>query len=435
MQTKFKKHIAQKFPVLTQQKILLACSGGVDSMVLAQLLLDSKYNFAIAHCNFKLRDAESDEDEHFVINWAKIHSVEVFTVAFQTKEYAKSKGISTQMAARELRYAWFYELAEKYQLDYIATAHHLDDDLETFLINLSRGSGIKGLLGIPAVNNKIIRPLLPFTQEEILQFAHQKGITWREDSSNQTNDYLRNTLRHNVIPQFKEVTPQLTRHFLKTKQHLVQTNHLVEDYISLIQHWVVEEKDKEIYLDIEKLTKLPHTQALLYELLAPFGFTNWEDVNHLLEAQSGKFVLSEKFRLLKDRGVLIISERKKETEEKQFLISEEINEISHPFSMRLEKVSTLNKTEPNTVFIDNSLLKYPLILRKWQEGDYFYPFGMKGKKKISKFFKDEKLSLAEKEKAWVLSSENKIVWIVGYRLDNRFKVTDKTHQIVKIAVK
>ncbi len=435
MLTNFKNHIDQHFPQLKHHKILLACSGGIDSMVLAHLFKRVGIDFLVAHCNFKLRGLESDQDEDFVKKWAKQHNIKLFTIAFQTKKYADKNGISIQMAARNLRYEWFYKIASQNNIDYIATAHHLDDDFETFLINLSRGSGIKGLTAIPAINHKIIRPVLPFSRKEIVRFAKEQGIRWREDSSNKTTDYLRNALRHILIPRFKEITPHLTQNFKKTKQHLTQTQSLVKDYIALIHSWVVVEKDHVFYIDIEKLSKLPNHQALLYELLLPFGFSAWEDIFNLLKAQSGKYVVSKHFRVLKDRSVLIISPLENNDTSKRVLISKETNELSKPIFMRFETVSVFEKTNPDTVFIDKSLLKYPLTLRKWQEGDYFYPFGMNGKKKLSKFFKDEKLSLAQKEKIWVLETENKIVWIVGYRLDNRFKVTEKSHEILKIAVK
>ncbi len=431
----FTQHINHSFPFIREKKILLACSGGTDSMVLAHLFFEINKNFSVAHCNFKLRGNESDTDEEFVKQWAKKHKISVYTAVFNTKEYAKQKGISTQMAARELRYNWFYELAEKYQFDYIATAHHLDDDLETFFINLSRGSGIKGLIGIPAVNDKVIRPLLPFSRQEIEAFAIKNKIAWREDSSNKTTHYLRNKLRHTVLPQLKEITPQLTQNFKVTKQHLQQSNYLLNDYISLVYSLVAKQEGEEFYFDIPKIKGLPNSNALLYELLFPFGFTNWEDVYHLLDAQSGKYIVSENFRVIKNRDVLLITKRRKELDNEKFFISEETQEIAKPLAMRFIKVSSIQKTNLKTVYIDNSLLKYPLVLRKWQKGDYFYPFGMKGKKKLSKFFKDEKLSLAQKEKAWVLTSKNKIIWVVGYRADERFKVTESTNSILKIDIK
>lgn len=438
MLSKFQSHVDAHFPFLKNEKLLVACSGGLDSVVLTHLLVKSGCDVTLAHCNFSLRGNESDTDSLFVLKLAKKLELPVFTETFETEQFADKHGLSIQMAARSLRYQWFEELAKLLKIKYILTGHHLDDDLETFLINFSRGTGLKGLTGIPEQNQKIIRPLLEFSREEILAFAERHNLNWREDSSNFSNKYLRNALRLDVIPKWKDTTPDLLQSFKTTREHLKNSELLIEDYISLIFSYAIEESEDGYKLSISKLKKLPNLKALLYELLVPFGFTAWDDIYLLLDAQSGKQVVSKTHRLIKDRDFIFlenVASAKAEEKKTDYAISEQTVEIDNPILLSFEKVSTLEKTTSNTIFVDYDLLKFPLKLRKWQHGDAFYPFGMKGKKKISKFFKDEKIPLQEKNKIWLLSSGNEVVWIVGRRADERFKVTTKTNTILKIHYK
>ncbi len=433
MLDKFSQHINTNFSFLTRKKLLIACSGGLDSTVLTWLFKELKFNISLAHCNFSLRGKESDGDEEFVKTLADKLSIPIFTKTFDTKQYAASHKVSTQMAARDLRYNWFNELCKDHSFDYVLTAHHLDDNLETFFINLSRGTGLRGLTGIPEVNENIVRPLLKFKREEILKYAIDKNIQWREDSSNASSDYLRNKLRIEVLPNYKEVGDTILQNFQQTQNHLQDSESLVKDYLVLIQALVVTKAKEGLEFNIKKLTELPNTKALLYELFSPYGFTAWEDVFRLLKAQSGKLVFSNTHRLLKNREVLLLTEiEEKEDNIESLLISEDINEINSPIHLKFEKVEHFSEFNKHTVFVDYQKLSYPLQLRKWKEGDDFHPFGMKGKKKLSKFFKDEKLSLVAKEKIWVLCSENKIVWVVGMRSDSRFKVEDSTKEVLKI---
>lgn len=433
MLNKLNQHINSHFSFLTEKKLLIACSGGLDSTVLTRLLKELKFNISIAHCNFSLRAKESDGDEEFVKTLADKLSIPIFTKTFDTKQYAASHKVSTQMAARDLRYNWFHELCKDHSFDFILTAHHLDDNLETFFINLSRGTGLRGLTGIPEVNENIVRPLLKFNREEILKYAIDKNIQWREDSSNSSTDYLRNKLRLEVLPKYKEVGDAVLENFQQTQNHLQDSESLVKDYLVLIQALVVTNTKEGLQFNIKKLTELPNTKALLYELFSPYGFTAWEDVFGLLKAQSGKQVFSNTHRLIKNREVLLLTEiEEKEDDIESILISEDINEINSPIHLKFEKVEHFSEFNKHTVFVDYQKLSYPLQLRKWKEGDDFHPFGMKGKKKLSKFFKDEKLSLVAKEKIWLLCSENKIVWVVGMRSDSRFKVEDKTKEVLKI---
>lgn len=434
MQKAFQKHIEVSFPFLKESKLLVASSGGLDSVVLGYLLKELGYKLGFAHCNFSLRGKESDEDEAFVVDLAEKWNIPVFTETFDTKQYALENKLSTQMAARELRYDWFEEILKDFKYDYILTAHHADDDLETFLINLSRGTGLRGLTGITENSETIIRPLLPFSREDIFNFAKKEKLFWREDSSNASIDYLRNELRHEVIPPYKKASKGLLANFKKVQRNLQETEALVNDYIILVRNLVMRETSQGFEISITKLQELPNANALLYELLSPFQFTAWEDISGLLNAQSGKQVFSSEFRILKDRETLIITQKPSEEENISKFISENETQIDTPLKMSFFPTNKMGYIDRNTVYVDAGKISYPLELRKWEEGDVFQPFGMRGKKKLSKFFKDEKLSLASKEQIWILLSNNQIVWVVGYRMDDRFKITPKTHNILKIAV-
>ena len=432
MLSNFKHHISSNFPDLKGKKILIACSGGLDSVVLSRLLKELDYNVSLAHCNFSLREKESDEDEKFVISLADKLSIPIFNKKFETEAYKIKHNLSTQVAARNLRYQWFDEVCTEHSFDYLATAHHLDDDLETFLINLSRGTGLRGLTGIPIVNEKIVRPFLNFSREDILAYAEEKNVTWREDSSNLETDYLRNKLRLDVIPNLKQAEGNLLKGFQKTNKHLNDSLSLIDDYMLLIKELVILETDEGIEIDINKLQNLPNTKALLYELLSSYGFTAWDDIVNLLDAQSGKQVYSEDYRLIKNRNVLLLVQKFNSNTDECYYINKEDKSIESPISLKIANVEKISEYLPNTAYIDTDKLVFPLKLRKCLKGDYFFPFGMKGKKKLSKFFKDEKLSLVAKEKIWLLTSEEKIVWIIGMRTDNRFKVQNQSKNILKI---
>ncbi len=426
-------HIKSRFPFLENSKVLIAISGGMDSVVLTHLCHKMKLNFALAHCNFNLRGDESDADEDFVLQLAEDLNLEVFIESFDTETYAKDHQLSTQMAARNLRYAWFNELMDQLQFDYLLTAHHADDNLETFLINLSRGTGLEGLTGIPEINGTIVRPLLAFSRQELEAFAIENKITWREDSSNITTKYLRNKIRHDVIPALKEANPQVLQNFNKTLSFLQDSNEIIEDRIVEIQKKVVSVEEDKIRLNVKKLQKLSNPKAYLYQLLKDFNFTEWDDVTALLTAQSGKQVFSETHRLLKDRGTLILTENVSKKSDITILIPENETQVETPQgTLCFETVKQINISNASTIYVDCDTLEFPLTFRKWEEGDFFYPFGMKGKKKLSKYFKDEKLSLVEKEQIGILCSGQDIIWIVGKRADERFKVTENTNQILKI---
>ncbi|MGK0414458.1 MAG: tRNA(Ile)-lysidine synthase [Polaribacter sp.] len=427
MHQKFTKHIQTNFPFLKDKKILIAISGGLDSVVLTHLFSELKYAISLAHCNFQLRGAASDLDEEFVYNLSQKTSNQIFIKKFKTEEYTKKHQLSTQIAARELRYYWFQEIIQQHQFDFVLTAHHADDNLETFLINLTRGSGLDGFTGIPAINGNIIRPLLPFSRAEILTYAQENDIHWREDASNASTKYIRNKIRHQVVPVLKEINPSLLSSFGKTLKNLQESQQILEDRIDDVSKEVLKpfdcaQGDCSINLSINKINELSTPKAYLYQLLKAYNFTEWNDVYNLLSAQSGKQVFSKTHRLLKDRDFLIVSKLDFSTAlEMTFEIQEDELEITKPISLTFEKVKEKSTENKQTIYVDKGLLKYPLIVRKWQNGDYLYPTGMEGKKKLSKFFKDEKFSLIEKENTWLLcSAEDKLIWVINHRQDRRF---------------
>ena len=434
MLEQFQNHLHAQFPFLQEKKLLIATSGGLDSMVLVHLLKQLPYQIAIAHCNFQLRGIESFEDQKFVQEYAEEQKIPFFTTIFDTKAFAKEYQLSTQVAARELRYNWFYELLETNKYDYILTAHHADDNLETFIINLSRGTGLEGLCGIPTQNEKVIRPLLVYPRAEMEAYADLHQVLWREDSSNASDTYLRNKIRHEIVPVLKENLPNLMQAFQKTQSHLQEAKTMVEDATIMIYQQVATEKGDDIHFNIQKLKQLPNYESYLYQWVKEFGFTDWAAIAELVERQSGKQVFSKDFRLLKDREVLILSPRLEPQAEEYFIVKGQ-QDVNFPLNISFCKVTDISPESNSSIFVDENKLVYPLQIRRWKQGDVFYPFGMKGQsKKISKFFKDEKLSLMDKENSWLLCSDNQIVWVIGYRSDERFKIEETTQQLLKIAV-
>lgn len=431
MLEKFKKHIDQNFPFLKEKKLLLATSGGIDSMVLLHLCQQSGFDIRAAHCNFQLRGEESDADEEFVKSECEKIGVLTFVTHFDTKRFAEEFKLSVQVAARTLRYDWFKTLLINNDYDYILTAHHLDDSLETFLINFTRASGLDGLTGIPKQNGYIIRPLLAFSRNEIEDFAKATHIKWREDSSNTSDKYLRNKLRHDVIPILKELNPGLLNSFESTISNLQQAQTMVDDASRIVYRKVVTDINFQKKINLEELMQLPNYQAYLYQWLEPFGFTDWASIHELVNAQSGKQIHSQKHTLLKDRNELIVFEKKKE-EPQRFLIDKDQKDVKFPLKVAFCNVDDISVQTTNTIFVDEDKLQFPLEIRRWEEGDLLYPIGMNGKKKLSKFFKDEKFSLIDKANTWLLCSGTQIVWVVGKRQDERFKVTERTTKILQI---
>ena len=437
--TTFKTHIETALSFLTESKLLIAISGGIDSVVLTHLCHKLGLNVTLAHCNFNLRGEESDADEAFVAQLAEQLGLEVFAQRFDTEGYAKTEKRSIQMAARELRYEWFTELASQLDFDYILTAHHADDNLETFLINFTRGTGLEGLTGIPEVNGKFVRPLLPFSSAAITAYAKTNGISWRDDSSNASVKYLRNKLRHELVPILKTINPSLLQSFQSTLENLKATADIVAESTNAVLKRAIHHIDEtHIAFKVSEFKKVNNPKAYLFEVFKAYGFTEWEDMVALLDAETGKQLFSNTHRLIKNREELLLTDLPKVTKQTTLEIAEAMVPLDTPLGrLSITPVNTLPETYDNrtTVYVDKATLNFPLVLRQKQEGDVFYPLGMKGKKKLSKYFKDEKYSLLDKENAWVLCSGTVIVWLVGKRADARFRVTKATQSIVAIQLK
>ncbi len=428
----FTNHINKAFHFLDKKKLIIATSGGLDSMVLLHLSQKLNYKIAIAHCNFQLRGLESFGDQNFVQDYATANDIPIFITQFDTENFAKDYKLSTQVAARNLRYDWFYELLETENYDFILTAHHADDNLETFIINLSRGTGLDGLVGIPSQNDKIIRPLLKFSRQEIEEYAILNNLKWREDSSNASDKYLRNKIRHKIIPLLKDLNPNFLESFQKTQNYLQESQTMVEDAIILIYQQIAKEFGDDIHFDLLKLKTLPNYKSYLYQWLQEFGFSAWSDIYDLVDSQSGKIIYSNHYQLLKNRNYLILSSIS-ETDKEVYFIEKNQLEVKIPINLSFCQVSDISNTNQNAIFVDTEKLTFPLIIRKWKIGDSFQPFGMNGNsKKVSKFFKDEKLSILEKQNTWILESDNQIVWIIDLRQDERFKIDMKTKYKLQI---
>lgn len=435
MQNQFQKHIESEFPELLSQPFIIATSGGVDSVVLAHLCFNANLDFALAHCNFKLRGKESEKDALFVEDLSKSLSCEVFIKEFETEKIADKHKESIQITARNQRYNWFHELIKATPYNFLLTAHHLNDSLETFIINLSRSTGLKGLTGIPSQNKYIRRPLLKFPKDDIRSFAIEHHIEWREDQSNETTKYLRNKIRHQVVPSLMDLNPQFLSNFESSLQKLQDSELLIEDYTNLLFKTLVRKKGEHYEIDIEKLNSFPNQKAILYQLLEVFGFTEWDDVYHLLEAQTGKRVSSSSHLLVKDRGKLVLSTISNQRFE-PIKIDEDQNNIDlDGFKLKLNEVEKLGDFNSNVAYIDRSKLKFPLSVRSVENGDYFYPFGMEGKKKLSDFLKDEKISPHLKSSQLLLCNGNgDIIWVLNLRTDERYKVSPTTEDILKIEI-
>ncbi|NHM02586.1 tRNA lysidine(34) synthetase TilS [Flavobacterium difficile] len=432
MLQKFQNHIQQSFSFLKDKKFYIAVSGGIDSMVLVHLFQHFQFEFGLLHCNFKLRGEESDADMRFIQDYAEANSLQLKIGFFETAQIAKESKISIQVAARELRYQWFYQQMKENNVDFVATAHHLDDKLETFFINLSRGTGLDGLTGIPTINDKVFRPLLPFSREEIENYANENNLKWREDSSNASDKYLRNKIRHHLVPVLKDNNEDFLNSFQKTQTYLKEAQALVNDAANLIYQEVAEELENgTVIFDIKKLIKRSNYGAYLYQWLHKFGFSAWNDVYNLVNAQSGKQVFSESHILLKDRNFLLLS-KQVEQQSETIEIHSLKDKLNFPLKFDLCNLSDISNQSKNVIFVDENKIQFPLTVRKWKEGDYFYPSGMQGKKKVSKYFKDEKFTLFQKQDTWILESNKQIVWILGYRADERFVSDNNSKKIIKI---
>jgi tRNA(Ile)-lysidine synthase len=424
----------------SDSRVLAAVSGGIDSMVMLHLLHSAGVQVAVAHCNFGLRGDESNLDEVFVKAEAEKLGVQYRAERFHTSTYALQNGLSIQMAARELRYRWFHELSVREDYDVIAIAHNRDDRIETLLINLARGTSIHGLSGIKQRNGKIVRPMLFASRKEIEAYADTHGIGFREDSSNITDKYARNYIRHHVIPGLEQYFPGMRQTLDRDIEHFSAIALFYNEAIEHYKNKIVTTKDDLIYMNIRELTQSPSPPALLYEILKPYGFSNTVAAE-ILEEQShpsGRQFFSDTHRIVYDRQALVLQKRDDQQPHK-YMIDKSTSYLDVPIHLEIDKFERsagyMPDTNPDIACLDGSKLQYPLLLRKWEHGDMFRPLGMKNMKKLSDFFIDMKLSLIEKERRWVLVSGAQIAWIVGLRIDDRFKITNETTQVVKLTMK
>lgn len=433
MTNHFLKIFNQINPDIKDKKYLLAISGGIDSMVLLHLFFNQKLNFEVAHCNFQLRAEDSNLDQNLVEDYCQTHQIICHTKTFEISQKPQQ---STQMQARELRYDWFNELLNNRHLHQIVTAHHANDQVETFLINFTRGSGLEGLTGIS--NSLVLRPLLQFSKHDILQFAKENNIFFREDQSNKATKYVRNKIRWQVIPTLESINPSFIQSANQNMEWLKKHHIFFKQQSAKIFDEVAILNGENWHIQIEPLKKIDSYELLLFDWLQPFGFQAWTDINSLIHAQTGKIVLSTTHQLLKNRDELIFSKlNDKITQEYIFKANEflqfdnkeiVVEEILH-FNLSKQQLSNIQHP---SIYIDKNSIKFPLKIRKFKKGDYFYPFGMTGKKKLSKFFKDEKLSQLQKENTWLLCSDDQIIWVINHRMDNRFKIKPETTNILKL---
>jgi tRNA(Ile)-lysidine synthase len=439
----FKDYIKQHNLFSSKDKLLLAVSGGVDSVVLCELCHQAKFDFSIAHCNFKLRGAESDRDEKFVKDLAAKYKVEVFVKQFDTKVEAATSKTSIEETARNLRYKWFEDIRcstlgnsnDVHRTSYILTAHHANDNIETVLMNYFRGTGVKGLRGILPKQGKIIRPLLFAKRIEIENFATENNLAFVTDSTNAQNDYTRNYFRNELIPSIQEVFPKAEENILQNIERFTDVETLYNQAIDLHKSKLCEIKGNEIHISILQLSKVKPLHTIIYEIVNEYDFTSAQvnDIEKLITADSGKYIQSSTHRILKNRKWLIISPLQNEIASTVLV---EQNDKKIEFANGVLVFESKAKFEiQNSKFeiqIDVTKITFPLLLRKWKQGDYFYPLGMKHKKKLSRFFIDNKLSVTDKEKVWVLESNKKILWVIGLRIDDRFKIADNTKEVLEI---
>jgi tRNA(Ile)-lysidine synthase len=442
MVKEFKAFIASEKLFGAKDKILLAVSGGTDSVVMCELFHRAGYAFGIAHCNFGLRGKESDGDETFVKKLSSKYKVTCHTKRFLTAKDAKEKKISIQMAARELRYKWFEEVRSKANYLAVATAHHLDDQAETFFINLIRNTGIAGLHGILPKQGHIVRPLLFTGRDSIAAFGRKHRLKYREDSSNAETKYLRNKIRHEILPVFREISPAFPQVLAETILRLRETEVVFRNSVEEIRKKIVQSDCDGIHINMAELKKLTPPGIFTFELLSPFGFSEpvMEDILRLPEQASGQVFLSPTHRLIRNREELLLVPLKDKSgsrlKEKSISIPETKKEIRRPVRLSFSKISAGKNfridTSKETATFDLHKIIFPLTLRHWRKGDFFYPFGMNKKKMLSDYFIDNKFSIPEKENAWLLCSGTQILWIVGKRPDHRFSVTSKTKEVLVV---
>ncbi|WP_162903046.1 tRNA lysidine(34) synthetase TilS [Taibaiella koreensis] len=428
------------------KKILVAVSGGLDSMTLALLLQQSGIAMAIAHCNFGLRGVESDADEALVRSWAAAMAIPVYVQQFDTPALLEAQGGNLQELARELRYGWFETLRQELGFDLVATAHHRQDSVETLLINFFRGTGITGLHGILPQQGKIIRPLLAFTRAELEQYAREQELVWREDSSNSKDDYTRNAVRQHLLPAIEKIFPRAVDQLAGNTLRLREAELLYQESIERYRKKLIGQRGQDWYLPVLKLRQVQPLATILWELVKSFGFhaAQLTDILHLLDAESGRYVAAPDYRIIRNRNFLIITAQQAEASTHILIEAGEASVDAPGYTLTVrtntfggeEEMAAIRKLEPEQLCVDAGMLHFPLVLRPWKTGDYFYPLGkLRKKKKVSRYLIEQKVPLHEKEKVWVLESNKKIVWVVGRRADDRFRVTEQTVNCCYFSVK
>ena len=425
MKSRFQTHLHSHFPALSSQRVLVAVSGGVDSMVLLDMLREYFDVVAVAHCNFQLRGQDSAQDEQLVESYCKRHQLTCHIKRFDTKLPKQS----TQMAARTLRYNWFEELCLSNNYDVILTAHHADDNIETLLINIIRGTGIEGLTGIPEQNGRILRPLLPFHKSEIIAYAQTHQIPWREDRSNQSDDYQRNAIRHHVIPELAKLHPKALENTTKTIDFTKEAALVIQQQTEQLKKQLFLNEKETIRISISSVKALQPLSFWIHQLFTPYGFDHREVIK-LLRTQKGKCIHSTDHTLEVGRNEFLLYKSIDQKKEMEFEVYE--HGIHEPIELLFSRDQ---QHEQSSLTLDATAISFPLKLRKWNRGDHFYPTGMTGSKKVSKYFKDEKYTATEKAAQWLLCSGNDIVWIVGKRADRRFVPTETTINFLNINLK
>ena len=418
------------------KRVLVAVSGGPDSVVLLDALHREGFFVVIAHCNFHLRGEDSNLDAEFVKGLANKYQAPYCQIDFDTEREAKERGVSIEMVARDLRYEWFERMAEEWQCERIAVAHNADDVVETFFLNLTRGSGLQGLSGMAELRGKIVRPLLNVSRKQIMDYIVEYDLQYRIDATNLETIYTRNKIRHNVIPQLEEINPSFLDTMADNMRFIASAQSIVEAYAAEAYKRVVTIEDERIVFDLKKLEEYQGVDTLLFIWLSKYGFSS-DVVMQLyrsLDDISGKQFYSATHRIVIGRGVLECTMYNAQCtiHNSQFTIGKRQFTIDEPIKLEIKEIDRANFEvikSANVACLDADKLQYPLILRRWQQGDWFIPFGMKGRKKLSDFFVDKKFTMNDKEQLWLLTSGDDIVWVVGHRVDARYAVTEKTKNV------
>ncbi len=439
MLKRFLTYITEKALFLPEEKILLAVSGGMDSVVMAHLFHQAKCSFAIVHCNFGLRGEESDADEAFVKKLAKKYKVACYTEQFETEAFARQEKVSIQMAARMLRYEWFERLLTAEGFAYLATAHHQNDVLETVLFNLTKGTGISGLHGIRPKFRRVIRPLLFADRDSIYEYVVENQLAWREDSSNQSSKYHRNLIRNEVVPLLKQINPNLEGTIAQTVEKVSAVENSYEAELDRLRGTILQSDGETTKVHFGLLGSETEPVIKLFGLLKPFHFSYEQVLNiwQALNAEPGKQFDSPTHLLIKDRTELIITPKKLNAFRSALIEKEQTTFEHEGIQLKAEIVPVAGyriSTSPKIAALSLETLQFPLKLRRWKEGDWFCPLGMTQKKKLSDFLIDEKVPLNLKDQVWVLLSGDSIVWVLGRRIDNRFKLTEKTEQVYQLTL-